>query len=516
MRIGSRDSFARGLEKAAALLILVLLFCLLLSLCISAYTGTAVLNTNDPSGEHIVFREDNVFLNSFLLMIYLCIFYLFFRRCDTLSLRRMEGILLLWTFLFGAAFIASTKLQPPVYSDSYLVTYAARRAAVGDYSPLGEVYFRRFPFQLGYVLYSELFFRVADLILGSSPEGYRWLALQGVNLLWLLLAFHALVEISGLLFRQGRAQKLTVLLLFFTLQPILSVTFLYGNIPAFACGVVGVRAFLTFLGGGRLRYALLAGLWMSLAVTLKLNLLIFCVAIGGVWLIKLIKKPSLRSLLCLLLAAACVLVIPRLPRRSYEMRAELSFGEGIPMIAWMAMGFDEGHAAPGWYRERHTVDAFTLHGEDPAATAADAKNYISGRIRAFRRSPSNALHFFWQKLCSQWNEPSCGALWINQVQLSFSGKGHFYDFLCGAGARRTSGVMNQVQQFVLLGVLLGMPSLLRRKEISQCLLPVIVLGGLLYHLLFEAKSQYALPYFMLMVPLAAWGLSRLFYRIEHR
>ena len=45
---------------------------------------------------------------------------------------------------------------------------------------------------------------------------------------------------------------------------------------------------------------------------------------------------------------------------------------------------------------------------------------------------------------------------------------------------------------------------------------MIVLGGLLYHLLFEAKSQYALPYFALLVPLAAWGLSRLFSRIEHR
>ena len=76
--------------------------------------------------------------------------------------------------------------------------------------------------------------------------------------------------------------------------------------------------------------------------------------------------------------------------------------------------------------------------------------------------------------------------------------------------------MNQVQQLVFLGALLGMPGLWRRKRISQCLLPVIVLGGLLYHLLFEAKSQYALPYFALLVPLAAWGLSRLFSRIEHR
>ena len=516
MKNGSGNGFARNLEKASAVLILVLLCCFLLALVFAAFTETASLNTNDPSGEHIDFREDNIFLNGILALIYLCVLYLFYRRCGALSLRRMERVLLLWTFLFGAAFIASTKLQAPIYSDSYLVTNAARCAAAGDYSPLGEAYFRRFPFQLGYVLYTELFFRASGLLLGSVPEGYRWLALQGVNLLWLLLAWHALVEISGLLFHRDRVRKLTVLLLFFCLPPLLSVTFLYGNIPAFACGVAGVWMFLLFLDRGRVRYALLTAVFLSLAVTLKLNLLIFCVAVGGVWLVELAKKPSLRSLLCLVLAAACVLVLPKLPQKLYERRTGLSFGEGIPMIAWMAMGFDQGHAAPGWYREKHTVEVFTHSGEDADATAADARLFLSERVREFKASPADAWRFFREKLRSQWNEPSFGSLWLNQVQLSFSGKGRFYDFLCGSGARRTANVMNQVQQLVFLGALLGMPGLWRSKRISQCLLPVIVLGGLLYHLLFEAKSQYALPYYALLVPLAAWGLSRLFHRIEHR
>ena len=516
MKIGSGDGFARKLEKSAAVLVPALLCCFLLGLTFAAFTETASLNMNDPSGEHIDFRDDNIFLNGILALIYLCVLYLFYRRCGTIPLRLMERVLLLWAFLFGAAFIASTKLQPPVYSDSYLVTYAARRAAMGDFAQLGEVYFRRFPFQLGYVLYTELFFRAADLVLGGAPEGYRWLALQGVNLLWLMLAWHALVQISGLLFHRERVQKLTMLLLFFCLQPLLSVTFLYGNIPAFACGIVGVWTFLLFLDGGKLRHALLTALLLGLAAALKLNLLIFCVAVGGVWLVELAKKPSLRSLICLGLAAACVLLIPKLPQKLYELRTGLSFGSGIPMIAWMAMGFDEGHAASGWYREYHTVEVFARNGEDAAATAADARQFLSERLREFKGAPAEALQFFRRKLCSQWNEPSCGSLWLNQVQLSFSEKGRFYDFLCGSGARRTANVMNQVQQLVFLGALLGMPGLWRRKRISQCLLPVIVLGGLLYHLLFEAKSQYALPYFMLLVPLAAWGLSRLFSRIEHR
>ena len=49
-----------------------------------------------------------------------------------------------------------------------------------------------------------------------------------------------------------------------------------------------------------------------------------------------------------------------------------------------------------------------------------------------------------------------------------------------------------------------------KKEICQCLLPLILLGGVLYHLLCEAKSQYSFSFFLLMIPLAACGLSALF------
>ena len=37
----------------------------------------------------------------------------------------------------------------------------------------------------------------------------------------------------------------------------------------------------------------------------------------------------------------------------------------------------------------------------------------------------------------------------------------------------------------------------------------MVLGGLLYHLLFEAKSQYAVGYVLLMIPIAAYGIMHL-------
>lgn len=54
---------------------------------------------------------------------------------------------------------------------------------------------------------------------------------------------------------------------------------------------------------------------------------------------------------------------------------------------------------------------------------------------------------------------------------------------------------------------------IRRREgeaatdLPQALLPLIVLGGFLYHMLFEAKSQYLLTYLPLMAPTAAFFLT---------
>lgn len=507
---------SRGAEKTASAVIILLVFLFVLYLMIYSFFETSILTTDDPSGEYIIYQNDNIFLSIIILTILLLAAYIFYRRCNPLRFRVMESVLLLWVFVFGTVFIATTKLRSPVYSDSFLVTYGAQRAALGDFAVFEEGYFYRFPFQLGYVLLSEIFFRIANLILRGRPEGYAVLAFQEVNLFWLMLQYHALLEITGALFKDERIRKLLIVFLFFCLPPLLTTTFLYGNIPAFACGTLAVWMFLLHIKKGRLKYGLLCALFLALAVTLKLNLLIVCVAVGAVWLVMLLKKPSGKSLLCLALAAVCVFTLPKLPQKLYEHRVGVRYGSGIPMIAWMAMGFSEGHAAPGWYREDHTVTAFERSGHDRAATAEEAKQVLAERFDIFKKDPALARDFFTHKLRSQWNEPSYGSLWINQVFPSYSEKGKMFDLLCGSGARRTLNVMNVYQQFVLLSLLIALIRLWRKKDLLRCLLPLILLGGLLYHLLFEAKSQYAMPYFVLILPIAAYGLFTLFRKVELR
>lgn len=45
----------------------------------------------------------------------------------------------------------------------------------------------------------------------------------------------------------------------------------------------------------------------------------------------------------------------------------------------------------------------------------------------------------------------------------------------------------------------------KKKEILM-IIPVAFIGGTLFHMIWEAKSRYVFPYFVFLIPLAAYGL----------
>ena len=66
--------------------------------------------------------------------------------------------------------------------------------------------------------------------------------------------------------------------------------------------------------------------------------------------------------------------------------------------------------------------------------------------------------------------------------------------------------MDFYAQLIFFGCLLAVLACFRNKNFFAVAMPLVILGGVLYHLLSEAKSQYALPYFILMIGVSAYGL----------
>lgn len=127
------------------------------------------------------------------------------------------------------------------------------------------------------------------------------------------------------------------------------------------------------------------------------------------------------------------------------------------------------------------------------------------------------MPFFKEKLLVQWNDPTLTCFMENRsfmpepdipaIREIMSDEGKYYGMAVE--------LMNQYQLLIYLGVLFYCISAFRCREPFYQLLPlIVVLGGCLFTLIWEAMARYVFPYFIYMVPLSAigWGYMVLLLR----
>ena len=67
--------------------------------------------------------------------------------------------------------------------------------------------------------------------------------------------------------------------------------------------------------------------------------------------------------------------------------------------------------------------------------------------------------------------------------------------------------MKLYQFLILISALAFIPFSWKRIEYYQLFLILIVIGGFFFHMAWEAKGEYIMPYFVMLVPLAAVGIT---------
>lgn len=496
------DGKRRGGALFASLLAAV---ALALFLTIFAYLffvsllGTVDMNLNNPALENVDFLTDNPWENLFGLLCFLVAAILWTLLTDRLPAGAVTGAVLSLIAGFGIWFVLSSQSAPT--NDSYIVSNAAYRASLGDGSALESVYFKRFPFQLGYVLWSEGILRV-------FPTQGNYLVIEIINVLCLTLAYFALLRAVRLIWGNGRTVKLCAGLLLITLPPILFCSFTYGNIPSLAFSALALWQILSMKGALRdWLHAILAALCIGVGVSLKKNALILLAAILILLLLRLIRRFTASGVICILLCVLSAWALPMGIQKQYEARFDLKFGEGIPMSSWLAMGLNEAYVANGWYEAKYTVVNFAECGMDTSKAHEKSMNVIRERLDELVRDPVYTRDFFSEKIESQWNEPSFQSIWTNQVRGRYGEMGALAEWICGDDEANVKSFMSASLQFVYLFSIVGACILIWRRRIEEVLLPTCVLGGFLYHTLFEAKSQYIIPYLVLLLPIAARGLA---------
>lgn len=505
--------------------IIVNILCLFIFLAfgyigIMSFFETSVFDQTNLASELVIFEGDNIILNLFFTALFIALlfwlrrFYDFFAK---VSIRILEIGLAVWTAILGVIWIYSVTSVPA--ADSANLFEAATNSANDDYSKFfnnsgfyfseyynGHNYFHFFPFQLGFVFFSEIVYR----IFGTDSS----MPVQIINVLSLASAYFALARITALLFKRKSIEFIAILLLAVCFQPVFLCTFVYGNIIGMSTAVWACLFLIKYFQTNHWVWIIPAACLLMLSTIVKYNNLIYLVAFVIMLILHAVKNKKWQSLAFAL--AMCILCVgsSKLIIMSYEARANTQFESGLTQTMYFDLGLQESPMAPGWYTKT-AVNDYMKGGFDAERGNAVAQTSIDRRLEEMSDDLGYAFDFFGKKILSQWNEPSYESIWISQVKQHSEELSDLAKDIYNNGFRGQLFALhfNFYMQILFVLFALGIYLLFidRKTNIETVLLPLVLLGAFGYHLLFEAKSQYACTYIPLLVPTAAYAMNKILF-----
>ncbi len=518
------NAVRKNLPVIARLVIVIPMLYIMLSLTMNAFlhtTGMEIVHDGDGVSnivneirvgwETVVYYNDDLLANIFWLCVFLLVTVVFLTKVKNIKLKYQLIFIFLWTFIWGYVWVHSSMVAPT--EDSMLVTNASADFAKNNFDKLTgtDRYFKNYSFQLGYVFLNEIFIRIYRLF----KEYENLIFLQVINVFFLAASYVGILLINGKVFEDKRVCMLTALILAVSIAPIISATFLYGIIPGFCFGVWSIYMLLVFMDSEKTKMKVISGIlsavFLMLAVMIKTNNMIVAVAASGIAVVGMTKKGrALPDLIYLIIAVVLCSSISSAIVGMYEKRSGADLGEPVPFVSWFSLGMNEASNAPGWYNIGATVGNFEANEFDPERASKSSKEHIKERIEYFKENPQYAKDFFYKKFVSQWNETSYQSIWNNTIRGQYEDKKPLADWFCNKHEKGVKRYMDIYAQFVFFAVFIGLLFLLKDNNFNAAIFPLIILGGVLYHIMAEAKSQYAMPYFILMSGFAAYGLCRLY------
>ena len=484
---------------------IVLFVLVVLTLAVGSHFVTAhESNDHVQTSDVIVYWQDNFGISLLKTICALGILLLLER-----ILKMGKGRFRLSYMVFGlwlaitVFWICGVRMRPR--TDPLRVVNAAEAFAIGDYSPLTETtYLEDASHQLGICLVLEIMRRLFPLI--DLP-----LTVQLLNVLLTLSAVYAMAKVTqGFIQSLDSRRSLYALYLLFLPMPLFCV-YVYGTVPMIALIAWGVFFFAKYLQKERARDGLLFALCIGLAALLKPNATVSLVAFVIIACLHAIQKKNARVLAYVLIGALLSVYLPKIAVWQYEVRSGVTLRGSYSMLAYLVMGLQDSARGPGWYNGYITQFSASImpHEEATAIILADLKD----RLTAFAADPAMLWQFMKDKCISLWLEPTHSSLWIGSVSEMagrFNGLGYLVYREGSAFRLLLEHAMDAYQQALyVLCVIGGISTFRRRGDMMQALLPTIFLGGVLFHQLFEAQSQYTYVYAFFLMPLAAQGLTAL-------
>lgn len=395
-------------------------------------------------------------------------------------------------------------------ADKYIKSQFPFQKSLGGYLAI-------YPFQLGYITYLRL--------LECFSTNIRFFYFT--NVLLVILVNYLLYRIVKLTTQNNNVQNWTILLSFAFLPELFFVLFIYGNLPGLCACLAAVYFGLKMMKQETQKNFswLWCILFFVLAYQLKSNYQIAVVALGIVFILHAIKNHKYWFIVMPFVTFALMLGSNKAITATYEAESGVQINSGLPMITYVAMGLEphnSQHRGPGWY-DAYTIDLFSKHHFNAEETSKAAKKKIKSEIKYYTNNPQKAGKFFTQKFISTWADPTFETVWAAPYVekpkteiLKNIYQNNRLPWKVKHVAKWYSGSMKQIAawcNFIVVTVLILSAGfvLYRRLKLNPYATFAILylMGGMVFHLIWETKSQYVIQYIICLIPVAAMMLGEI-------
>lgn len=460
---------------------------------------------NGYFGEDVFFESDSLITNILLVILFVAVIGLIIFVLsklfgnETNSNKKILWVVMGLSGIMSLIWVFSLREYPQ--ADQYFICEAAVQMNHGDFSSLQKGgYAAIYQQQLGMITLLRLFFKVfGDM---------RWLPFQAFNALFVPVIIYGGYQITRIISKNSISAERIYLILSFSFVPMYIYTpYIYGEIMSTAFSILGIWMFLECCCHLTWYKLLALGVSMGIAVQLRENCIIVAVAMILSCILILIRGEWKESFL---IALATVMGIGLFWGAIHHGIYAKYIGEeveGMPATLHIAMGTNDDGVNAGYY---NVYNYATFVESDYNAKVADqkAKQKLAEFITFCKENPRYAIDFYARKIEGQWNVPMLQCLPMN-------GK-YNEEAICGVAKAMYFGkisdwsqdFMNIWQQVLYLSAAFLIWK--KRKEwnkIEYFILPIIVIGGFLFSILWEAKARYIFIYIVLLIPLAANGLN---------
>lgn len=522
-------SFMRVLYKISLNTVKVLT--LFLSVLLFAGSFLVTCYADNMETQQVLLRFDSPLWNLLELAGYGLVFtgclYLF----SKLGRKFCRGMLIFtlgFVMILGVVLIIFGRTVPA--ADALSVYNAAAEWILGNTAVIHPTasYLSYYPQQIGLMAFLEVLLRVWNLT-GLSLPAWHFIKFVYVCLLCVAVLFQHLSLKYLWPEHYEQISCCYLVMVCCNLPMIMYSSFVYGEIPSYAALSVGLYLLLKLLTGfgvphsvngsntGTVLTAIGSILFLTASVMLRKNSLIPIIAVVLVLVFEAMRSGrSVRIRLGLFTMAVCLAVtsagILPLVQKCYEKKSGSTLSSGVTAMSYFAMGMQEASRGCGWYNG-FNIDTYDAAGMDSALADEISRQAISERLSYFREHPGYALHFYLQKHLSQWAD---GTYASRQATLAtYGGRSDFFRKVYeGTLSRVYIEWGNAWQNVLYLGCLLfciGGWRDCKKSSAGRSLYVYVgliaVLGGFLFHTVWEANSRYIFSYSLLMMPYCAAGVN---------